>query len=180
MTVVTRREKSVSERQHYQQSSCHWCQGLCQHHYRHFLTVIVAKTGIQIQEQRVRDEKSTLWKRLGETSRQAIPWTTLLSKSIGSDSNVLTSAAAFEKGWDNSTSSCKGSSAALIPWSTSIESSQMSIAYLDSDCAVVGDGIKRIQRWLTVHAVSVKRAWIKSIVCLTTANRRWQIIRIDL
>jgi len=68
-----------------------------------------------------------------------------------------------------------------MPWSSSPawESSGMSIAYSDSGCAVVGDGTKRIQRWLTAHAVFVERAWIKSIVCLTTANRRWPIIRID-
>jgi len=35
------------------------------------------------------------------------------------------------------------------------------------------------QRWLTVHAVSGTRAWIKSTVCLTAAKRRWPIIRID-
>ena len=35
------------------------------------------------------------------------------------------------------------------------------------------------QRWLTVHAVSGMRAWIKSTVCLTAAKRRWPIIRID-
>ena len=134
--------------------------------------VIAAKTGSQLREERARDEKSTLWKRLGETSRWAIPSEISLSKSIGSDSNVLTSAAAFEKGWDNTTSSCKGSSAAFMPWSTSPESSEMSIAYSDSGCAVIGDGTKRIQRWLTVRAVSENRAWIKSIVCLATANRR--------
>jgi len=36
------------------------------------------------------------------------------------------------------------------------------------------------QRWLAVNAVSGTRAWIKSTVCLTTAKRRWPIIRIDL
>jgi len=41
--------------------------------------------------------------------------------------------------------------------STSPESSEISIANLDSDCAVVGDGTKSIQRLLTVHAVNVKR-----------------------
>jgi len=60
-----------------------------------------------------------------------------------------------------------------MPWSTSLQSSEMSIAYWDSTCAVVGDGTRRIQRWLTVHAVSGKRTWIKSIVGWTTANRRW-------
>jgi len=35
------------------------------------------------------------------------------------------------------------------------------------------------QRWLTMHAVSGTRAWIKSTVCITTAKRRWPIIRID-
>jgi len=35
------------------------------------------------------------------------------------------------------------------------------------------------QRWLTVHTVSGTRACIKSTVCLTTAKRRWPIIRID-
>jgi len=38
MTVATRREKSVSESYHYQQSSRHWWQGLCHHQYRHFQT----------------------------------------------------------------------------------------------------------------------------------------------
>jgi len=112
----------------------------------------------QLRKQQARDEKFTLWKILEETSRWVIPSATSLSKSIGSDSNVLTSAAAFEKGWDNTTSSCKGSSAAFMPWSTSPESSEMSIAYSDSGCAVVGDRTKCIQRWLTGHAVSVKRA----------------------
>jgi len=76
---------------------------------------------------------------------------------IGSDPGVFTSAASFEKGWDNSTSLYKGSSTAFMPWSTSLQSSEMSIAYWDSACAVVGDWTKRIQRWLTVHAVSGKR-----------------------
>ena len=143
--------------------------------------VIVAKTGSQIRKQRARGEKSTLWKRLGEMSR----WWAITSRpyyqnpSDHSDSDVLTSAAPFEKGWDSTTSSCKGFRAAFMPLSTSPESSKMCIACSDSNCAVVGDGTKRIQRWLTVHAVSVKRVWIKSIVCLTTANRRWPIIRID-
>jgi len=163
MTVATRREKSVSERQHYQQSSCR-----CQTDTKVFVTIImalthvtVAKNGSLLRKQWARDEKSTLWKRLGDMSpsRWVIPSATSLSKSIGSDSNVHTSAVAFEKGWDNITSSCKGSSAAFLPWSTSPELSEMSIAaYSDSGCAVVGDGIKCIQRWLTVHSVSVKKA----------------------
>jgi len=107
--------------------------------------VIVIKTGSHLRKQRARDEKSTLWKRVGETSRRVIPSATLLSKSIGSNFDVITSAAAFEKGWDNTTSSCKGSSAAFMSWSTSPESSEMSIAYLDSGCAAVGDGTKRIR-----------------------------------
>ena len=36
MTVATRREKSVSERQYNQKSSRHWCQGLCHHCDQHF------------------------------------------------------------------------------------------------------------------------------------------------
>jgi len=107
--------------------------------------VIVTKTGNQVQEQRARGEKSTLWKRLGETSRWVIPSATSLSKSIGSSSDVLTSAASFEKGWDNTTNLCKGSSAAFMPWSTPPESPEMSIAYSDSGCAVVGDETKRIR-----------------------------------
>jgi len=107
--------------------------------------VIVTKTGSQLREQRARDEKSTLWKRLGERSRWVIPSPTSLSKSIGSNSDVLTSAATFEKGWDNTTSSCIGSSAVFMPWSTSPESSEMSISYSDSGYAVVGDGVKRIR-----------------------------------
>jgi len=51
----------------------------------------------------------------------------------------------FQKGWDNTTSSCKGSSAAFMPWSTSPDSSEMSIAYSDSGCATVGDGTKRFR-----------------------------------
>jgi len=134
--------------------------------------VKVAKPGRLLREQRVRNEISTLWKRLGVMSRWVTPSATLLSKSIGSDSNVLSSAAGFEKAWDNTTSSCKKSSAAFVPWSTSPDSSEMSIAYSDSGCTEVGDGAKRIQRLITVHAVIEKRTWIKSILCFTIANHR--------
>ena len=115
-------------------------------------------------------------KRLGKTPRWVIPSATSLLKSIGSNSDVLTP----KKGRDNTTSPCKGSSAAFMPWSTSPESTEMSITYSDSSCAEVGDGTKHSLRWLVVHAVSVRRAWIKSIVCLTTTNHRWPIIKIDL
>jgi len=75
--------------------------------------------------------------------RWAIPSAISLSKSIGSDFDVLTSAAAFEKGWDNTTSSCKGSSAAFImqPSSTLPGSSEISIAYSDSPVRL------RCSRW---------------------------------
>ena len=140
--------------------------------------VIVTKTGNQVREQRARDEKSTLSKRSGETSRWVIPSATSLSKLIGSNSDVLTSAAAFEKGWDNTTSSCKGSSAAFMPWSTSPESSDMSIAYFGLWLRYSRWWNQAFQRWLTVHAVSGTRKW-KSPQSFKTAKRRWRIIRID-
>jgi len=107
--------------------------------------VIVTKTGSKVWEKRARDEKSISWKRFGETSRWVIPSATSLSKCIESNSDLLTLAAAFEKCWDNNTNSCKWSSAVFMPWSTLPGSSEMSIAYSDSGCVTVGDGIKRFR-----------------------------------
>ena len=142
--------------------------------------VIVTKTGSQLRQQRARDEKSILWKGLGETSRWLIPSATLLSKSIGSNSDVLTSAAAFEKGlrqYHELMQRIQCCSYALINIARIVRD-EYCLFGLWLRCSRWWN--QTYQWWLTVHAVSGTRACIKSTLNLTTAKRRWPIIKIDL